>query len=225
MDLNWIALLVGFAGGSLMATVIGAFVTHVVFHPVISVRLDERKGSHGPVKIYYFDAQGNMTSTSQAKYFRLHVENTGLSTVRACSGYITKLTRRVGGQVTASEEEVVSLGWASYGKSDARDIPRGAFFHMDIATLHLDPVKGNTLEVQRVTTSLENFFKPKGTYTFKVLVASNNARPRWIPVEFAFDPAHDRLEFKPVNRTRYRWWGRWRWLRSRLEWGRAAPRL
>jgi hypothetical protein len=80
------------------------------------------------------------------------------------------------------------------------------------------PLRGTPLEVQRVTTSLENFFKPKGTYTFKVLVASNNARPRWIPVEFAFDPAHDRLEFKPVNRTRYPWWGRWRWLRSRQEW-------
>jgi hypothetical protein len=67
----------------------------------------------------------------QAKYFRLHVENTGLSTVRSCSGYITKITKRVGGQRIASEEEVLSLGWASYGQSDARDIPRGAFFHMD----------------------------------------------------------------------------------------------
>ena len=120
MDLNWVALLVGFAGGSLMATVISALVTHVVFHPVISVRLDERKGSHGPVTLYHYDNQRKLIGTSQAKYFRLHVENTGLSTVRACSGYITKLTRRVGGQVTASEEEVVSLGWASYGQGDAR---------------------------------------------------------------------------------------------------------
>jgi hypothetical protein len=88
-----------------MATVISAFVTHVVFHPVISVRLDERKGSHGPVTLYHYDNQRKLIGTSQAKYFRLHVENTGLSTVRACSGYITKLTRRVGGQVTASEEE------------------------------------------------------------------------------------------------------------------------
>jgi hypothetical protein len=55
MDLNWVALLVAFAGGSLVATVVSAFVTHLVFHPVISVRLDEKKGSHGPVTIYYYD--------------------------------------------------------------------------------------------------------------------------------------------------------------------------
>jgi hypothetical protein len=77
-----------------------------------------------------------------------------------------------------------------------------------------------------VTTSLENFFKPKATYTFEILIASDNARPRSkIPVEFTFDPARDYLEFNPVNRARYPWWGRWRWLRSRQEWGRAAPRL
>jgi hypothetical protein len=214
MDLNWVALLVAFAGGSLVATVVSAFVTHLVFHPVISVRLDERKGSHGPVTLYDFDAQGNVTSKSQAKYFRLHVENTGLSTVRACSGYITKITKRVGGQSTASEEEVVSLGWASYGHGDARDIPRGAFFHMDIATLHLDPAAGNTLGMHRVSSSLENFFKDKATYTFKILVASDNARPNWITVEFAFDPQRDRLEFKPVNRARYPWWAWYDWLRS-----------
>jgi hypothetical protein len=215
MDLNWVALLAAFAGGSLVATVVSAFVTHLIFHPVISVRLDERKGSHGRVTIYYYDDRRKVIGTSQAKYFRLHVENTGLSTVRACSGYITKITKRVGGQLTASEEEVVSLGWASYGHSDARDIPRGAFFHMDIATLHLDPAAGSTLGMERVSSSLENFFKEKATYTFEVLVACDNARPRRIPVKFDFDPARDRLEFDPVNRLRYPWWAWCRWLRSR----------
>jgi hypothetical protein len=215
MEANWIALLVGFAGGSLVATVVSAFVTHLVFHPVVSVRLDEKKGSHGPVRLYLFDKdRREVIGTSQAKYFRLHVENTGRSTVRACSGYITKIAKRIGGQLTASEEEVISLGWATYGQSDARDIPRGAFFHMDIATLDLDPAEGSTLRLHRVSSSLENFFKDKATYTFKILVASDNARPNWITVEFTFDPERDRLEFEPVNRARYPWWAWYRWLRS-----------
>ena len=215
MDLNWVALLIGFAGGSLMATVVSAFVTHLIFHPVISVRLDEKKGSRGPVTIYYFDKdRRQVIGTSQAKYFRLHIENTGLSTVRACSGYITKITKRIGGQVTASEEEVIHMGWASYGQGDARNIPRGAFFHMDIATLDLDPAKRSTLSVHRVSSSLENFFKDKATYTFKILVASDNAHPNWITVKFAFDPERDRLEFEPINNARYPWWCR---LHSRRE--------
>jgi hypothetical protein len=217
MGLNWVALLVGFAGGGLVATVVSAFVTHLIFHPVVSVRLDEKKGSHGRVTIYHFDRDSRkVIGTSQAKYFRLHVENTGRSTVRACSGYITKIEKRISGQSTASEEEVISLGWASYGQSDARDIPRGAFFHMDIATLYLDAASRGTLHLDRVSSSLENFFKDKATYTFKILVASDNARPNWITVEFTFDPERDRLEFEPVNRARYPWWAWYRWLgRSR----------
>jgi hypothetical protein len=165
MSATEIALL-AFAGGSLMATAVSAFVTHLLFHPMVSVRLDEKRGSHGPVTLYHLDDRKKVIGTSQAKYFRLHVENTGLSTVRGCSGYITKIAKRIGGQLTASEEEVISLGWASHGQSDARDIPRGAFFHMDIATLDLDPAKGSTLRLDRLSSSLENFFKDTATYTF-----------------------------------------------------------
>lgn len=217
MELNWVALLIGVAGGSLMATVVSAFVTHLLFHPVLSVRLDEKKGSHGRVTLYHLDQERKVIGTSQAKYFRLHIANTGLSTVRACSGYIINVAKRIGGQLTASEGEVISLGWASYGKSDARDIPRGAFFHMDIATLDLNPATGSTLRLHRVSSSLENFFKDKATYTFKILVASDNARPNWIPVEFTFDPERDRLEFEPVNRARYPWWAWCRRLRSKWQ--------
>jgi hypothetical protein len=80
--------------------------------------------------------------------------------------------------------------------------------------LDQDPAKGSTLRLDRLSSSLENLFKDKATYTFTILVASDNARPNWITVEFTFDPARDRLEFEPVNRARYPWWARYRWLRS-----------
>jgi hypothetical protein len=86
-----LAALIGFAGGSLMATIIGAFVTHLIFHPVISVRLDKRKGSYGdvPIDFTFTDEAGKERKERMpAKFLRLHVENTGRSSIKACSGYI-----------------------------------------------------------------------------------------------------------------------------------------
>jgi hypothetical protein len=57
---DWAALLIAFVGGSLMATVVSAFVRHRIFHPVISVRLDEHRGSYTDVMdVYSVDAKGN----------------------------------------------------------------------------------------------------------------------------------------------------------------------
>jgi hypothetical protein len=50
VDTTSVALL-AFAGGSLMAAVISAFVKHFIFHPMISVRLDEKRGSYGSVPL------------------------------------------------------------------------------------------------------------------------------------------------------------------------------
>jgi hypothetical protein len=198
--------LVAFAGGSLMAAVISAFVKHCISHPVISVRLDERNGCYGLVPLY----RGGQKA-SDAKYFRLRIENTGFFSIKECSGYITKITKRVGAVHTVSEEEVLDLGWPHHPDIHTRDIPRGAFFYMDIATLHLLPAGGSKLGV-RVPTNLLHFFDDKDTYKFEILIASENARPhRKLPVEFTFDPASTDLTFTAINRARYPWWKFWRW--------------
>ena len=129
MATDWIALLIAFVGGSLMATVISAFVKHCIFHPVISVRLDEKSGSYGATSLIYSDG----TLDHQVRYFRLHVENTGLSSIKDCSGHITKITKRVRGTPSQAQLDVVDLGWANKNKMTT-DIPRGAFFHMDCST-------------------------------------------------------------------------------------------
>jgi hypothetical protein len=201
-----------------MATAISAFVAHLIFHPVISVRLDGKKGCYGPMTVYHFDDQKRLTGSHPAKYLRLHVENTGLSSIKSCSGYITKLTKRVGGLQTASEEEVVDRVWSNYDRT-VRDIPRGAFFHMSITRLDLPPTGGSALGMDRLPSSLLPFFEGgKATYTFEILIASDNARPRRnIPVEFTFDPESNDLTFKPFNRARYPWWAWFRWLRHYLK--------
>ena len=105
------------------------------------------------------DAAGNEVR-SEVKYFRLYIENTGLSSIKSCSGYITELRKRVGGQEIRAPRDVGrGSGWAH--KSDApRDIPRGAFFYIDVATLY-----GTVLSLShKFPTTLLNFFDDKGRY-------------------------------------------------------------
>src|SRR5262249_15773003 len=189
-------LLVAFAGGSLATALITAFVTRCLVHPVISVRLDEKKGSYGQVPLV---APGNPSVTSQAKFFRLHVENTRYSSLKGCSGYITKMAKRVQGMGSAQAHlEIIDLGWA-HRSTEPRDIPRGAFFHLDVATLHLQP-GGNVLWISHyMPTNLVAFFAGKATYEVDILIAADNDRPRRIHVEFGIDP---RTTTSPSSRSK-----------------------
>jgi hypothetical protein len=210
MDTTSVALL-AFAGGSLMAAVISAFVKHFIFHPVISVRLDEKSGSYGSVTLLHLDNQGRPAGSShQARYLRLRVENTGLSTIKDCGGYITKLTKRTAKGQVFPHEETLDLGWA-HKNTNARDIPRGAFFHMDVATLELSPAGQRKLGLSHFfPTTLIGFFDEKATYEFEILIAADNARPcHRVMVKFAYDPQSDELQFTPVNRARFPWWIAW----------------
>jgi hypothetical protein len=211
-DPNWAALLIAFVGGSLMATVISAFVMYLVAHPVISVRLDEARGSYPPViDVYRVDGQGNPVK-HKARFLRLHVENTGLSSIKDCSGYITHIRKNVAGTLSGSKEEVIALGWAHHASQ--RDIPRGAFFHLDVVSVQQWPGPEWKLNLpQGIPNTLTEFLAGKATYVFEILIAADNARPRRrIPVKFDYDPtASDALKFDPVNKARYPWWAFWRW--------------
>jgi hypothetical protein len=228
MATDWTALLIAFVGGSLMATAISAFVRYLVVHPVISVRLDEDRGSNAPViDAYRVDGQGNPVIDGQgnpakhkARYLRLYVENTGHSSIKDCSGYITKITKRVAGTQSHSKQEVIDLGWTHQraGNANQRDIPRGAFFHLDVVSVHQWPGPGWKLELpQGIPNTLLEFLTGKAKYEFEILIAADNARPRRVLVKFDYDPEKDELRFVPVNKARYPWWAWWRWLRSRWQ--------
>ena len=73
-------LLIGFLTGGLVTAALTAFVKYWIFHPLINVRLDDRRGSYGEVRIDLTDDKGEK-SICQAKYLRLHIENTGLSSI------------------------------------------------------------------------------------------------------------------------------------------------
>jgi hypothetical protein len=109
-DPSLVAVLIGFAGGALSTAAISAFITHWVFHPVISVCLDKKKGSYGDVKVNDFDKEGNLTGSHPAKFFRLHIENAGLSSIKDCCGYITKITKHTDQGQDAPHQESLNLG-------------------------------------------------------------------------------------------------------------------
>jgi hypothetical protein len=106
--------------------------------------------------------------------------------------------------------QIITCYWrkAHYGGR----YPRGAFFHMDVATLELLPNGQRLLRLSHLMpTTLLGFFDDKATYEFEILVAADNARPcRRVLVKFAYDPQNDELQITPLNRSRYPWWSVWR---------------
>jgi hypothetical protein len=202
-----------FLGGGVIAWGVGLIWTHWIMRPVVSVRLDEKRGCYGPTQVFVTHEDGRQTYSYDVRFLRLLVENTGLSSIKDCCGYITKLTKRTDKGDVVPKQEIISLGWAHHAHSSARSIPRGAFFHMDVVTLHLLPT-GRVLRPPVLPTSLMDFFAEKGTYEFEILIVADNVSRRKIAVEFAFDPQRDELTFKARNWARYPWWAWWRWLRS-----------
>ena len=127
--------IMSFLGGGVIAWGLGLLWTHMIVRPVISVRLDDKRGCSGTMPI--FTNIDGKQERYDAKFIRLQVENTGLSTIKDCCGYITKLTKRTDTGNVIQQEAVFPLGWAYHPHSDARNIPPGVFFYMDVVQLHL----------------------------------------------------------------------------------------
>jgi hypothetical protein len=110
-DWWWVIPLASFLGGGVIAWGLNLFVTRWIDYPIISVRLDEKKGSTGEVTWTSYDGAGNVTEQHQVKFIRLHVQNTGRATIKKRCGYITKLTRTEPG-AHDTKVEAKLLTWA-----------------------------------------------------------------------------------------------------------------
>src|SRR5262245_29024917 len=100
---NWIAVLVGFLGGSVFSSILGA-VYAWWSRPILSVRFVPRKGC------YVTTSRGD-PATHQARYLRLIVENVGRSGVKGCVGYIVSIRKIVDGVPQSFEQEVLEVTW------------------------------------------------------------------------------------------------------------------
>jgi hypothetical protein len=67
MPTDWTALLLAAGTGGLAATLISAFAKYWVFHPVISVRLDAKKGSYGRMMLYGASDEDLRTSSAACR--------------------------------------------------------------------------------------------------------------------------------------------------------------
>lgn len=149
-----VTLIGGWVVGVLSSsTALGLYVKHWS-RPIISARLQLKRGSYGPVTRIELDGQGKPTgATHEAKYLRVQVENTGLTTIKDCSGHVVRLTKFVGKKKVRGPYENFGRGWSHNPSSEKYDIARGAAHTLDIATLVLRPGGKSTLEFERLPTT------------------------------------------------------------------------
>jgi len=187
-DMPLIAIVVGFAGGAVMASLIN----HIVGwwrRPIIKVELVPDVGCYVTTK------RGN-PPTHDAKFLRLRVKNIGNSSIKACRAYVTRITKRNGGKIINDNQEVVELNWA-HRNSDALDIPVGAFLYLDIVSLDIKYTGGSILSlcVSLLPNNLSGLFSGPAEFELSLNVACDNARPKNRTVKFTFDPNESDLDF------------------------------
>jgi hypothetical protein len=186
-DVAWVPILIGFAGGGVTATLINAAVKHWC-RPIISARLVPDIGC------YVESGRGN-PQTHTAKFLRLQVRNTGLSLLESCAGYITRITKRQNGQVINDQREVLELVW-SHQSTAPRDIPRDAFFYIDVAALDRLAAGNNVLSFGRpLPHSLTGLVAGRASFELDILIAAGNAKSFPRKVRFDYDPANAELAF------------------------------
>jgi hypothetical protein len=135
--------------------------------------------------------------THQGKFLRLLVENVGRSAVKGCVGYIVSITKTEGGVPQPIEQEVWELAWTAAKGLTPRDIPRGAFFHLGLASLELTyPNCKLGLVVHSRYNHLEPFLADVGAFELEVVVAAENVEPVRRTVRFEFDPQQNDLVFQ-----------------------------
>jgi len=184
---NWIAVLIGFLGGSVFSSILGGIYAWLS-RPILSVRLVRGKGC------YVTTSRGN-PPTHQARFLRLLIENVGLSAVKGCAGYIVSIRKTASGISQPVEQEVVELAWT--GSSGPRDIPRGAFFYLGLASLDLTlPNRMLGLVVNWMPNHLAPLLADTGTFELEIIVAAENAKPVRRTIRFEFDPQQSDLTFR-----------------------------
>lgn len=184
--------------------------------PVIRVRLDRTAGSYGSVPLIFNEGQPNREER-EGRYFRLRVENAGRTTIKDCRGYLQGIRTQTTAGVSNFDSEVVPRGWANFEETK-RDIPPGAHFYLDVATLILSAdKKSSALYWEKIPTTLIEYlrkFSGRVTHTFEIRIDADNARQRTVPVRFTFDPGKSDLMSRVPFNTQYPGWHlRW-WLRS-----------
>jgi hypothetical protein len=218
--------LFGWFASSVSALAVLKFLWSYWNRPIINVELNSRAGSHGSVMTDLKNIHG-ITGQGEVKYFRILIQNAGLTTIKDCRGHLIKVTRRVGKKAESFASERHPLGWANYPESKKRDIPSGADFHMDVATLLLSAGRSALHWPDAMPNTLGAFlgsYQGRARYTFYVRIDADNARPRIIPVEIGFDPKKSELAFVPLN-TRFPLWKSWWWPRAlwaRRQWKKGG---
>jgi hypothetical protein len=190
--------LYSFLGGAVMWGLINVGINRW-YRPEIRAELIADAGC------YVSGTRKSGTSELPARFLRLMVRNSGRSSIRDCSGYITSIERIRNSQKIGDKGEVLQLAWAHrHIQQPCRNIPRVAFFYMDIARLE---IHGDTklLCLEEIPSTLAWIFDNKAsTFKFNIMIAADNALPFERTVEFEFNPSSDNLRvYYDVSQPRH----------------------
>jgi hypothetical protein len=179
-----VPLLVSFVGGSFATYLIQAFVSWRK-RPIIVAKFVERSGCYAETR-----RGNNPAAPHKATFLRLIIENVGKSKLEDCTAYITRISKRVGNlPAVLAPREVITLKW-SHGLGGGRDIPRNAFFFLDVISLE-QPAGGArhlALSTDGTPNTQLEILNGAGHFEFTVLVAAGNAKAEPKRIEFRFDP-------------------------------------
>jgi hypothetical protein len=185
---NWLTLLITFLGGSMASFGVKALIDRRN-RPIIRARVVNGRGC------YVTTGRGN-PPTHQARFLRLIIENDGYSSIKDCKGYITAIRRIVNGSPMTVQQEVLELCWSVGDGARPRNIPRGAFFYLDVASLDLVPGGGQLgLSVAWWPNHFANLLAIAATFELEIKIAADNAAPVDRIVRFDFNPQHQDLIF------------------------------
>ncbi|MGE0210319.1 MAG: hypothetical protein AB7S41_01345 [Parvibaculaceae bacterium] len=149
-------------------------------------------------------------------YCRLIVKNNGQTTIRDCTGMITRFTRRKEG-VTTNANEVIQLRWA-LSHEDIRDIPRGAYFHLDVVVrTFLGGLPALAVCTNRLpTTGQAEVLGGDGAYEIDILIAADNSPPVKCTLLLDIDYSVPNKLFKAKLKERAELPWPFGWMRKRL---------
>ncbi|MCW1994383.1 UNVERIFIED_ORG: hypothetical protein M2425_005835 [Bradyrhizobium japonicum] len=184
MTTTWVAtVLIGFLGGSVVAWVMGRI--HAWWsRPIITAHLVEGRGC------YITTARTGPTTTHDARFLRLLIQNQGRSTIHNCKGYVINIAHTANGVKTLVQQEVLELNWSS-GSAAPRSIPPSAFFYIDTASIDLIPGRhALSLGVSWTPNHYSHmlgFNAPAASFELLIRLTADNAAPIDRRVCFDFD--------------------------------------
>ena len=194
--LTFVVAIVGFLGGSVVASVLG-WIRSWLIRPVIRSELTQVEGCYAATHMV-----ANNSPPFDARFPADSYPKRGTISDQRMCGHVTRIQLDRANSSSEIKKEVLELRWA-HKSAGPKDIPVGAFFYMDVVQLIMPPQGVALLPCSDFPSSFSASLTqtpvfgprlPSARYRLTVLIAAENAVPVERLVEFKFDPSKTDLD-------------------------------